>query len=83
MEEILYLDYFNCYGDIFFVLIHTLVLRKPSLLKKTFTFERHHIYINDKLTIDVNRLALVMHKDHKALEGKTDLVLDLIHSSVV
>ncbi len=56
---------------------------EPEAFKKTsimesFTFERHHIFINDKLTIDVNRLALVMHINHRNLEGKTDLILDLI-----
>ncbi len=42
------------------------------------TFERHHIFINDKHSIDLNRLVLVMHMNHYALEGKTDLILYLI-----
>ncbi|MBA7563439.1 hypothetical protein ES708_05097 [subsurface metagenome] len=48
----------------------------------SFTYERHHVFINDKLSIDVNRLALVMHKNHKDLEGKSDLVLDLIQRRI-
>lgn len=60
---------------------------EPEAFKKTkimesFTFERHHIYINDKFSIDVNRLVIVMHKDHRSLEGKTDLVLDLIRGRI-
>jgi len=60
---------------------------KPEAFKKTsimesHTFERHHIFINDKHSIDVNRLALVMHMNHYALEGKTDLILDLIKSRI-
>ncbi|MFW9971203.1 MAG: hypothetical protein ACFFDF_13505, partial [Candidatus Odinarchaeota archaeon] len=60
---------------------------EPEAFKKTpimesFTFERHHIYINNKFSIDVNRLVLVMHKNHKDLEGKTDLVLKLIQSRI-
>ncbi len=67
--------------------ILTLEPIKPEAFKKThimelFTYERHHIYINNKQTIDVNRLALTMHKDHRKLEGKTDLVLDLIQSRI-
>lgn len=55
----------------------------PRAFKKTgiinpFTFERHHIYINDKFSIDVNRLVLVMRMNHSKLEGKSDLILDLI-----
>ena len=48
----------------------------------SFTYERHHIFINDKMSIDVNRLALVMHKHHNDFEGKTDLVLDLIRKRI-
>ncbi len=60
---------------------------KTESFKKThqmdsFTYERHHIFINDKMSIDVNRLALVMHKNHSDLEGKTDLVLDLIQKRI-
>ncbi len=56
---------------------------KPESFEKihgmrTNTFERHHIFPNDKHSIDINRLALVMHMYHNELEGKTDLVLDLI-----
>ncbi len=56
---------------------------KPEAFNKTqfmdsYTFERHHIYINDKYSIDVNRLVLVMHMYHNDLEGKTDLVLELV-----
>jgi hypothetical protein len=59
----------------------------PTSFKKTeimesFTYERHHIFINDKLTIDVNRLVLVMHQNHNELEGKTNLVLDLVQSRI-
>ena len=59
----------------------------PKSFEKThgmdsFTYERHHIFINDKMSIDVNRLALVMHKNHNNLEGKTDLVLDLIQRRI-
>ena len=46
------------------------------------TYIRHHIYINDKMSIDVNRLALVMHKHHNDLEGKIKLVLDLIRKRI-
>jgi hypothetical protein len=55
---------------------------KKNNIMESFTFERHHIFINDKLSIDVNRLVLVMHMNHNALEGKTDLVLDLIQSRI-
>ena len=60
---------------------------KTESFKKThkmdsFTYERHHIFINDKMSIDVNRLALVMHKNHNDLEGKTDLVHDLIQRRI-
>jgi len=60
---------------------------KPEAFKKThimesFTFERHHIYINDKHSIDVNRLALVMHMYHNDLEGRTDLVLELVKNRI-
>ena len=60
---------------------------KTDSFKKThkmdsFTYERHHIFINDKMSIDVNRLALVMHKNHNDLEGKSDLVLDLIQRRI-
>ncbi len=48
----------------------------------SFTYERHHIFINDKMSIDVNRLALVMHMNHNDHEGKTDLVLDLIQQRI-
>ena len=34
------------------------------------------------MSIDVNRLALVMHKHHNDLEGKTKLVLDLIRKRI-
>jgi len=44
------------------------------------TFERHHIYKNDKHSIDVNRLVLVIHKNHHILEGQTSLILSLIES---
>ena len=60
---------------------------EPESFKNThkmdsLTYIRHHIYINDKMSIDVNRLALVMHKHHNNLEGKTDLVLDLIQRRI-
>jgi len=60
---------------------------KPESFKKTDTmesqtYERHHIYINNKQSIDVNRLALVMHSNHSNLEGKTDLVLLLIQNRI-
>jgi hypothetical protein len=47
-----------------------------------FTYERHHIFINDKMSIDINRLALVMHMNHHFHEGKTNLVLDLIQRRI-
>ncbi|MFX1426156.1 MAG: hypothetical protein ACFFBE_06860 [Promethearchaeota archaeon] len=47
-----------------------------------FTYERHHIYINDKFSIDVNRLVLVMRMNHTKLEGRTALILDLIKSRI-
>ena len=49
---------------------------------ESLTYERHHIFINDKMSIDVNRLALVIHKNHSDLEGKTELILDLIKSRI-
>ena len=60
---------------------------KPEAFKKTdtmesYTYERHHVYINNKQSIDVNRLVLVMHKNHSDLEGKTDLVLSLIRKRI-
>lgn len=60
---------------------------KPEAFKKTdtmesHTYERHHIYINDKLTIDVNRLVLVIHKNHNALEGKSVSILKLIKNRI-
>ena len=60
---------------------------EPESFKNThkmdsLTYIRHHIYINDKMSIDVNRLALVMHKHHNNLEGKTNLVLDLIQRRI-
>ena len=60
---------------------------EPESFKNThkmdsLTYIRHHIYINDKMSIDVNRLALVMHKYHNNLEGKTNLVLDLIQRRI-
>ena len=48
----------------------------------SFTYERHHIFINDKMSIDVNRLALVMHMNHNNHEGKTNLILDLIRQRI-
>jgi len=47
-----------------------------------FTYERHHIFINDKRSIDVNRLALVMHMNHHNHEGKTKLVHSLIRKRI-
>jgi len=60
---------------------------EPESFKNThkmdsLTYIRHHIYINDKMSIDVNRLALVMHKHHNNLEGKINLVLDLIQRRI-
>jgi hypothetical protein len=43
------------------------------------TFERHHIYKNNKQSIDVNRLVLVIHNNHHILEGQTQLILTLIN----
>ena len=51
---------------------------KKTKIMESYTFERHHIFFNDKLSIDVNRLVLVMHTNHYELEGKTNLVLDLL-----
>jgi len=47
-----------------------------------FTYIRHHIYINDKMSLDVNRLVLAMRKYHNELEGKTNLVLILIRKRI-
>jgi len=55
---------------------------KKTKIMESYTFERHHIFFNDKLSIDVNRLVLVMHTNHYELEGKTNLVLDLIKSRI-
>ena len=60
---------------------------EPKAFKKTkqmesYTYERHHVFIYDKFSIDVNRLALVMHTNHYDLEGKSDLVLDLIKQRI-
>lgn len=59
----------------------------PIAFKKTdimeiYTYERHHIFPNDKLSIDVNRLVLTMHKNHAKLERKKDLILQLIQSRI-
>ncbi len=35
----------------------------------------------DKMSIDVNRLALVMHTNHRDLKGKTDLVYPIVLTS--
>ena len=58
---------------------------KPEAFRKTnrietITYERHHLFMNDKISIDVNRLVLVMRKYHHDLEGKTNLILSLIKS---
>ena len=55
---------------------------KKTKIMESYTFERHHIYFNDKLSIDLNRLVLVMHTNHYELEGKTNLVLDLIKNRI-
>lgn len=60
---------------------------EPIAFKKTnvmeiYTYERHHIFPNDKQSIDVNRLVLTMHKNHAKLERKKDLILQLIQSRV-
>lgn len=60
---------------------------EPKAFKKTkqmesYTYERHHVFIYDKFSIDVNRLALVMHTNHYDLEGKSDLVFDLIKQRI-
>ena len=47
-----------------------------------FTYIRHHIYINDKMSLDVNRLVLVMRKYHNELEGKINLVLNLVRKRI-
>jgi len=51
---------------------------KKTKIMESFTFERHHIFVNDKRSIDVNRLVLVMHTNHHELEGKSDIVNALI-----
>jgi len=51
---------------------------KKTKIMESYTFERHHIYINDKFSIDVNRLVLVMHTNHYELEGKSNIVNGLI-----
>jgi len=58
---------------------------KPEAFRKTnrietITYERHHLFMNDKMSIDVNRLVLVMRKYHHNLEGKANLILSLIKS---
>jgi hypothetical protein len=59
--------------------INPIAFKKTEIMEST-TYERHHIYINDKLSIDVNRLVLVMHRNHSKLEGRTNLILDLIQN---
>jgi len=46
------------------------------------TYIRHHIYPNDKMSLDVNRLVLVIRKYHDELEGKINLVLSLIRKRI-
>ena len=53
--------------------------KKISVMER-FTYERHHIFPNDKLSIDVNRLVLTMHRNHAKLEKNTNLILNLIQS---
>jgi len=55
---------------------------KKTKLMESYTYERHHVFIYDKFSIDVNRLALVMHTNHYDLEGKSYLVLDLIKQRI-
>lgn len=60
---------------------------KPEAFKKTnrietITYERHHLFKNDKMSIDVNRLVLVMRKYHHDLEGKSNLILPLMKSRI-
>ena len=60
---------------------------KPEAFRKTdrietITYERHHIFMNDKMSIDVNRLVLVMRKYHHDLEGKSNLILPLLKSRI-
>ena len=60
---------------------------KPIAFKKTdimenHNYERHHIFPNDKLSIDVNHLVLTMHKNHAKLERKSKLILLLIQSRI-
>lgn len=55
---------------------------KKTLLMEQITYERHHIFPNDKFSIDVNRLVLTMHKNHAKLERKTKVILSLIDSRI-
>ena len=55
---------------------------KKTKIMESYTFERHHIFINDKHSIDVNRLVLVMHTNHHELEGNSDVVNALIKNRI-
>ncbi len=61
--------------------IEPLAFKKTNLME-IYTYERHHIFPNDKFSIDVNRLVLTMHKNHAKLERKKDLILRLIQSRI-
>lgn len=41
-------------------------------------YQRHHIFTNDKDSIDPNRLVLSVLNTHTSLEGLTDIIIDLI-----
>ncbi|MEE9378507.1 MAG: hypothetical protein V3V33_10785 [Candidatus Lokiarchaeia archaeon] len=43
-----------------------------------FTFIRHHIYLNDKYSIDVNRIVLIILSWHALHEQKTNIILNLM-----
>ena len=61
--------------------IKALAFKKTEIME-IYTYERHHIFPNDKLSIDVNRLILTMHKNHAKLEKRTKLILNLIQSRI-
>ncbi|TFG22355.1 MAG: hypothetical protein EU529_10780 [Promethearchaeota archaeon] len=43
-----------------------------------YTYQRNHLFENDKASNDPNRLTLPMNRDHKAHEGNTVLILELL-----
>jgi len=45
-------------------------------------FQRHHIFLNDKSSIDPNRLVLAVLTSHTSLEGLTNLLNDLLKERI-